>query len=135
MNTLYTYTVKRSHGAPRWEGRRTLSLRGTPTQANPFSGPRIVYEHMQGLGLGVECTPWVQLPGHPIGGSIEGSTRPSEIVLMTAHIDDLPRNGAAPGSTTTRAVPQPRVRPQNRWHCRQPLEPVLSVGGRLYVQS
>jgi hypothetical protein len=69
---------------------------GTPiTQATQY-----VYEFMRDLGLQVAFQNWTSgsLSGRNVSGTKVGTMLPNEIVLLTAHIDDMPSSGPAPGA-------------------------------------
>jgi len=69
---------------------------GTPiTQATQY-----VYEFMRDLGLQASFQNWSggSLSGRNVSGTKVGTTLPNEIVLLTAHIDDMPSSGSAPGA-------------------------------------
>ena len=74
--------------------RNTLS--GTPIQ----KATEYVYEHMEASGLTVSYQDWSKLgvANRNVIGEITGTTRPDEIVLVTAHLDDMPSSGRAPGA-------------------------------------
>ncbi|MDQ1353711.1 MAG: family peptidase, partial [Acidobacteriota bacterium] len=59
-----------------------------------------VYEFMQGLGLAVSYHDWSLsgYTGRNVIGQITGATQPNEIVLITAHLDDMPSGTTAPGA-------------------------------------
>lgn len=69
---------------------------GTPIQ----KATQYVYEHLQALGLAVSYQNWSDSgsSGRNVIGELRGTTRPSEIVLITAHLDDMPASGLAPGA-------------------------------------
>lgn len=58
------------------------------------------YEQLQALGLQVSFHPWAALgiTGRNVIGELPGLTRPDEIILLTAHLDDAPWSGIAPGA-------------------------------------
>ncbi len=69
---------------------------GTPIQ----KATQYVYEHLQTLGLTVNYQSWNDYgrSGRNVIGELRGTTRPDEIVLVTAHLDDLPSGAVAPGA-------------------------------------
>lgn len=58
------------------------------------------YEQLQALGLQVSFHQWTStwLSGRNVIGELPGLTRPDEIILLTAHLDDAPWSGIAPGA-------------------------------------
>ena len=74
--------------------RNTLS--GTPIE----KATQYVYERMQASGLTVSYQQWSKsaVANRNVIGEIRGTTRPDEIVLVTAHVDDMPSSGRAPGA-------------------------------------
>jgi len=88
-------------------------LRYTFTTRNSQSGKGIdvaeeyVYEQLQSYGLdsvtyrhypGAKTQNWVVYPGRNVVGEITGTTKPDEIVVIGAHMDDVPWSGLAPGA-------------------------------------
>jgi uncharacterized repeat protein (TIGR02543 family) len=55
---------------------------------------------MQGYGLSVSYHNWSGsgYSGRNVVGELTGTTQPGEIVLITAHLDDMPSGGLAPGA-------------------------------------
>jgi len=100
--TLYAYTGDLSgewpvyvHGEPyRITTRATAS--GLPLQNAAY----YVYEHLASLGLLVSYQNWAKngYTGRNVIGELTGTTRPDEIILLTAHLDDNPSTGLAPGA-------------------------------------
>ena len=98
----------RSHTA-RLSGITTASIGGSPyrisTRHTDSGAPiqkagQYVLEQLKTFGLRVAYQNW-SLQGHSgrnIIGEIRGSRLPNEIVLVTAHLDDMPANGNAPGA-------------------------------------
>ena len=56
-----------------------------------------VYEFMEDLGLSVSYHAWSGALRNVIGEKA-GTTSPDEIILITAHLDDVPSSGRAPGA-------------------------------------
>ncbi len=77
----------------------TITTRHTGSSPLTVAG-QYVYRSMEEAGLKVSYYPWSVYgsSGSNIIGSITGSTKPEEIVLITAHLDDMPSSGAAPGA-------------------------------------
>ena len=69
---------------------------GTPVE----KATQYVYEFMEGQGLTVSYQNWEDsgYTGRNVIGEITGTTHPGEIVLITAHLDDMPSGGLAPGA-------------------------------------
>ncbi len=65
---------------------------GTPIQ----KATQFVYEFMSQLALDVSFHQWSS--GRNVIGEKLGATDPEEIVLITAHLDDMPSGGVAPGA-------------------------------------
>ncbi len=69
---------------------------GTPIQ----KATQYVYEFMQDLGLGVSYHNWTSgsYSNRNVVGVQTGTTNPDEIILVMAHLDDVPSSGRAPGA-------------------------------------
>lgn len=101
-STVSDYTARLSGEVPATIGgapytiisRRTNS--GTPIQ----KATQYVFEQMQTLGLTVSYHNWSAcgLSNRNVIGEKIGATRPSEVVLVVAHLDDLPLITNAPGA-------------------------------------
>ena len=80
----------------------TLSTRNGQNATATTRATQYVYEYMQALHLGVSYQSWSnsyeEISGRNVIGVITGTTRASEIVLVTAHIDDMPEGARAPGA-------------------------------------
>jgi hypothetical protein len=74
----------------------TITTRHTNSGTPISKATQFVYEFMQGLGLEVSYHNWVS--GRNAVGTKVGTSLPGEIVLITAHIDDMPSSGSAPGA-------------------------------------
>jgi len=102
QTTLYTYDGNLSGEWPVSIGGSdyTITTRytrsGTPIQ----NATQYVYEHMQALGLTVSYHGWTRgsTSNRNVIGEQTGTTQPGEIVLITAHLDDVPSTGLAPGA-------------------------------------
>jgi hypothetical protein len=90
-------------------GVNTVVIGGSPyiiTTRHTASGDPVqkaaeyVYERMETLGFAVSYQDWSKnsYSNRNIIGAKTGKTRPSEIVLITAHLDDMPKSGLAPGA-------------------------------------
>ncbi len=69
---------------------------GTPIQKATL----YVYERFAAWGLNPSFHSWVSgsRSGRNVIGELVGSRRPTEIVLVCGHLDDMPSTGAAPGA-------------------------------------
>ena len=78
----------------------TMDTRNTRSGTPILKATQYVYEHMQALGLTVSYQNWSEygVSNRNVIGEITGATRPDEIVLITAHLDDMPSSGRAPGA-------------------------------------
>jgi hypothetical protein len=78
----------------------TISTRytnsGTPLQ----KATQYVFEQLNGMGLSASYQSWTHAPysGQNVVGELRGVSQPGEIILLTAHLDDLPTTGLAPGA-------------------------------------
>jgi hypothetical protein len=98
--TVYSYTGDLS-------GEWPVTIDGSPytiTTRNTYSGTPITKateyagEHLEGLGLQVEYHVWDDA-GYPnVIAEIPGQVSPDSIVIICAHIDDMPSSGPAPGA-------------------------------------
>jgi PKD repeat protein len=78
----------------------TIATRYTNSGTPISKATQYVYEFMQGLGLTVSYHNWSLsgYTGRNVIGQITGTTQPNEIVLITAHLDDMPSGATAPGA-------------------------------------
>jgi len=69
---------------------------GTPIQM----ATQLAYERFTALGLTTSYHPWTvsTTTGRNVIGDLPGTSRPSEIVIVCAHLDDMPSGTAAPGA-------------------------------------
>jgi hypothetical protein len=79
----YTITTRNTHS-------------GTPLQ----QATQYAYEHLRRLGLAASYHSWANCgtSGRNVTGVLTGTVTPDEIVLITAHLDDMPSGGRAPGA-------------------------------------
>jgi PKD repeat protein len=102
QSTVYTYDGQLSGEWPVIVGGApyTISTRHTNSGTPIQNATQYVYEHMQALGLGVSYHNWTggSYSNRNVIGVLTGTTRPGEIVLVTAHLDDMPSSGRAPGA-------------------------------------
>lgn len=102
QSTVNAYTGRLSGVTPAIIGGASYTIMtrhtdsGTPIQ----KATQYVYEHLQALGLTVSYQNWYDYgkSGRNVIGELRGTTRPDEIVLITAHLDDLPSGAVAPGA-------------------------------------
>ncbi len=105
-----TQTAVYAHEA-QFTGQASVSVGGSPytfTTRNTSSGTPIqkatqyVYERLQTLGLNTIYHNWSSsycgLSNRNVIGERPGQVTPNEIVVISAHLDDMPSNGAAPGA-------------------------------------
>jgi len=78
----------------------TIQTRHTASGTPIDKATQYVYEFMQGKGLTVSYHNWSAsgYTGRNVIGEMTGTTNPSEIVLITAHLDDMPSGSLAPGA-------------------------------------
>jgi hypothetical protein len=98
--TVYTYTGDIS-------GEWPVNIGGSPytiATRNTYSGTPItratefVGEHLEGLGLTVEYHVW-DGSGYPnVIAELPGQVSPDSIVIICAHLDDMPTSATAPGA-------------------------------------
>ncbi len=99
---VYTRTAELSGESPLTVGgvSYTMTTRNTRSGAPIQKATQFVYEQMQASGLTVSYQSWAAsgLSNRNVIGEITGTTRPDEVVLITAHLDDMPSTGRAPGA-------------------------------------
>lgn len=101
-NTLYDELGKLTGEAPVTIGSSTYTITtratssGTPIQ----KATQYAYERMETMGLAVSYQHWSTpyYSSRNVVGTKPGKTKPSEIVLVTAHLDDVPESHPAPGA-------------------------------------
>jgi len=78
----------------------TITTRYTASGDPVEKAIEYVYERMVSLGFATSYQDWSYeaYSNRNIIGAKTGKTRPSEIVLITAHLDDMPGSGLAPGA-------------------------------------
>ena len=78
----------------------TITRRYTASGVPIEKATQYVYERMEALGLTVSYHNWSMYlnSSRNVVGAKTGKTRPTEIVLITAHLDDVPSSGLAPGA-------------------------------------
>ncbi len=104
QSTLYTYTASLTGQTPVTVGGKSVTLR-TRNMYYPgdvLNVTQYVYEFMKAQGLSVSYQTWYDayedMEGRNVIGVITGTVRPDEIVLVTAHLDDMPEKAIAPGA-------------------------------------
>ena len=77
----------------------TITTRNTNSGIPIQQATQFVYEQLQQQGLAVSYHTWSAggYSNRNVVGVLTGTVRPSEIVLITAHLDDMPSSGRAPG--------------------------------------
>ncbi len=104
QDAIYTYTTSLTGGSPVTIGGKSVTLR-TRNMYYPqdvLNATQYVYEFMEVQGLSVSFQEWYDayedLEGRNVIGVLTGTVRPNEIVLVTAHLDDMPERAIAPGA-------------------------------------
>lgn len=94
---VYQYDRELAGELPVWVdgGWYTIPSRYTYSGTSIEKTMNYVYQHMQGLGLGVEYHQWSGASYPNVIGEITGKTNPDNIFIIGAHIDDV--NGS-PGA-------------------------------------
>jgi hypothetical protein len=101
----YTITTRHTHS-------------GVPIQkATQYAG-----EHLASLGLGIEYHEWGGSTYPSVIGQLTGETKPEDVYIIGAHIDDMPSSGLAPGaddnaSGTTAVLIAADILTQYQWDC------------------
>jgi hypothetical protein len=76
----------------------TISTRNTGSGTPIQKATQYAYERLAALGLTVSYQQWNFSTNPNVIGEKLGVVSPGEIVLVTAHIDDMPSSGRAPGA-------------------------------------
>jgi Zn-dependent M28 family amino/carboxypeptidase len=101
-NTVSTYDAQLSGEAAAIIGGvpYTITTRNTNSGVPIQKATQFVYEYLQQQGLAVSYHSWsgCGLSNRNVVGVLTGTLQPSEIVLVTAHLDDMPSSGRAPGA-------------------------------------
>jgi len=99
---VYTYDAQLSGEVPALIGGvpYTLTTRHTNSGQPIQQATQFVYEHLQRQGLAASYHNWnnCSTSGRNVVGVLTGTLTPGEIVLITAHLDDMPSTGRAPGA-------------------------------------
>lgn len=104
QSTLSAYVARLSGvnivtvGGSRYRIRTRNTESGVPIQKTT----QYLYEYLKSLGTldSVKFASW-RLDGYSgrnVVGELTGTTRPTEIILLTAHVDDMPYGSIAPGA-------------------------------------
>lgn len=100
--TVYTYDGLLSGEWPALVGGTPYSFttRHTASGAPVQKATQYVYEHLQALSLTVSYHNWAygDTSGRNVIAVLTGTQRSDEIVLVTAHLDDMPPSDRAPGA-------------------------------------
>jgi hypothetical protein len=80
----------------------TLKTRNTSYPSYLTKATQYAYEYLKAQGLAVSYHNWddedYDVSGRNVVAELRGKTRPGEIVLITAHVDDEPERAVAPGA-------------------------------------
>ncbi len=100
QNTLYRYEEWLSGVTPAYVGggEYTIQTRHSYSGAPIQKAAQFVYEHLQRLGLNVEYHTWSGATNPNVIATQVGLTRPNEIYIICAHLDDMPSGATAPGA-------------------------------------
>ncbi len=102
QSTIYTYTAQLSGVVPTTIGGApyTIATRHTTSGTPIQKATQFAYEHLQALGLDVSYHNWSAsgYSNRNVVAEMPGTEAPDEIVLVTAHIDDMPSGALAPGA-------------------------------------
>ncbi len=100
--TVYSYDAQLSGEVSTVIGGQpyTITTRNTRSGVPIQKATQFVYEHLQQHGLDMSYQAWsaCSTSGRNVIGTLPGLVKPQEIVLITAHVDDMPSSGAAPGA-------------------------------------
>jgi hypothetical protein len=123
---IYSYTGDLSGEWPVEVGGSTYTISsrhtssGTPIQ----KATQYTYEHLEALGLGVDYHYWSGggYSGRNVIGELTGQSNPDDIFIISAHIDDMPSVGDAPGaddnaSGTVAVMIAADILTQYQWDC------------------
>ncbi len=104
QSEVYSYTGYLSGEFPITVGQQSLKLstRNSHSEFYTLKATQYVYEFMQAQKLTVSYEGWsstaADLSSRNVVGVITGTVRPAEIVMVTAHLDDMPEGNRAPGA-------------------------------------
>lgn len=99
---VYSYNAQLSGEVPVLIGGvpYTITTRNTGSGVPIQQATQFVFEHLQQLGLAVSYHNWTNCgrSNRNVVGVLTGTLTPNEIVVITAHLDDMPSTGRAPGA-------------------------------------
>ena len=99
---VYNYDAQLSGAVPALIGGvpYTITTRNTGSGVPLQQATQFVFEHLQRQGLAVSYHNWTNCSrsNRNVIGVLTGTLTPNEIVLITAHLDDMPASGLAPGA-------------------------------------
>ena len=105
QSDVYNFTASLTGKAPMTVSGQAFTLSTRNLEFYPAyvtKATQYVYEFMQVRGLNTSYQNWTDssygVSGRNVIGEIRGTTRPQEIILITAHIDDMPNKNPAPGA-------------------------------------
>ena len=97
----YTFLTRYCRGAAgRLRGRGGVARRAAESRTAMRNAEQYVYEHLRADGLdAVHYQDYsARVSGRNVIGELRGATRPKEIVVIGAHLDDKPSRSRAPGA-------------------------------------
>ncbi len=74
----------------------TVATRRTDSGVPVQNATQLVFEHLQSLGLNVRFHAWSR--GRNVEGTLPGGARSNEVVMIVAHLDNMPGGAVAPGA-------------------------------------
>jgi glutamine cyclotransferase len=102
----------------------TIVSRHTANPTELAKAVQYVGEHLEGLNLDVSYQPWTRgdYASQNVIGEITGRSRPDDIFILSAHLDDMPRGDTAPGaddngSGSTAVLIAADILSQYDWDC------------------
>jgi hypothetical protein len=98
--TLYLYEQWLTGGALALVGGQpyTITTRYTYSGASIQKATQLAHEHLSDLGLVVQYHPWASDLYPNVIATQPGTTRPDDILILSAHLDDMPGGLRAPGA-------------------------------------
>lgn len=78
----------------------TIPTRATASGDSLQKATQYVFEQLQAMGLTASFQNWTSgsYSQRNVVGELTGVALPAEVVLLTAHLDDMPASGGAPGA-------------------------------------
>lgn len=105
QSDVHSYTSQLTGKTPLTVGGQSFTMSTRNLEYYPgylTKATQYVYEFMQARGLQVSYQNWSSsaygVSSRNVIGEIRGTTHPEQIVLITAHIDDMPNKNPAPGA-------------------------------------